>query len=103
ALAACHSTPTRGIALRCCAREGSGHAAAAPPRSVMNSRRFTGQGPVPVGRSDSIPQLSQELLRCGISMPAIAFGLKPEVLTRLDPLRSKARHDGGILPTMVPK
>jgi hypothetical protein len=29
-------------------------------------------------------------LRCGISIPAIAFGLKPEVLPRLDPLRSKA-------------
>jgi hypothetical protein len=26
--------------LRCCAREANGHAAAVPPRSVMNSRRF---------------------------------------------------------------
>ena len=32
--------PTTGIG--CCARAGSGHAAAAPPRSVMNSRRLMG-------------------------------------------------------------
>jgi hypothetical protein len=30
--------PTTGIA-GCCARAASGHAAAAPPSSVMNSRR----------------------------------------------------------------
>jgi hypothetical protein len=34
------STPMTGIAGCCCARAESGHAAAAPPRSVMNSRRF---------------------------------------------------------------
>jgi hypothetical protein len=32
--------PTIGIA-GCCARAASGHAAATPPTSVMNSRRFT--------------------------------------------------------------
>ena len=32
--------PITGIA-GCCARAASGHAAAAPPSSVMNSRRFT--------------------------------------------------------------
>jgi hypothetical protein len=32
--------PTTGVA-GCCARTARGHAAAAPPRSVMNSRRFT--------------------------------------------------------------
>jgi hypothetical protein len=31
--------PTTGI-VGCCARAASGHAAAAPPKSVMNSRRF---------------------------------------------------------------
>jgi hypothetical protein len=31
--------PITGIA-GCCARAASGHAAAAPPSSVMNSRRF---------------------------------------------------------------
>jgi hypothetical protein len=31
--------PTTGIA-GCCARAASGHAAAAPPSSVMNSRRL---------------------------------------------------------------
>ena len=30
----------RRIRSACCARAASGHAAAAPPRSVMNSRRF---------------------------------------------------------------
>ena len=34
-------TPTTDFAA-CCARAESGHAAAAPPRSVMNSRRFIG-------------------------------------------------------------
>jgi hypothetical protein len=34
------STPMRGIRSGCCARAASGHAAAAPPSSVMNSRRF---------------------------------------------------------------
>ena len=34
--------PITGIA-GCCARAASGHAAAAPPSSVMNSRRFTAQ------------------------------------------------------------
>jgi hypothetical protein len=32
--------PIRGAG--CCARAASGHAAAAPPNSVMNSRRFMG-------------------------------------------------------------
>ena len=33
------SSPITGIA-RCCARAAIGHTAAAPPSSVMNSRRF---------------------------------------------------------------
>ena len=37
------STPTTGILLEVsCARTASGHAAAAPPISVMNCRRFMG-------------------------------------------------------------
>src|SRR5262245_687806 len=47
---------TRGIA-GCCARAASGHAAAAPPRSVMNSRRFTGSTSRASDRKDSTPQL----------------------------------------------
>jgi len=35
------STPIRRMRSRCCARAASGHAAAAPPRSAMNVRRFT--------------------------------------------------------------
>jgi hypothetical protein len=33
------SSPIFGNFVDCCARAASGHAAAAPPRSVMNSRR----------------------------------------------------------------
>ena len=41
------SKPTIGIA-GCCARAVSGHAAAAPPSSVMNSRRLVpGMGSLP--------------------------------------------------------
>jgi uncharacterized protein YchJ len=32
--------PIVGTFAGCCARAASGHAAAAPPRRVMNSRRF---------------------------------------------------------------
>src|SRR5436309_10059969 len=41
--------PITGIA-GCCARAASGHVAAAPPRSVMNSRRFI-QSPRRRGRA----------------------------------------------------
>ena len=34
------STAIRRIRSACCARAASGHVAAVPPRSVMNSRRF---------------------------------------------------------------
>src|SRR5262245_43346635 len=34
------STPIRRICSGCCARTTSGHATAAPPKSVMNSRRL---------------------------------------------------------------
>src|SRR6266540_5270668 len=34
------STPIRRIRPPCCARAANGHATAAPPRMVMNSRRF---------------------------------------------------------------
>ena len=50
------TVPTRKIFLAgCYARAASGHAAAAPPMSVMNSRRF-------ISRSLSW-QLAQQLLR----------------------------------------
>jgi hypothetical protein len=35
------STPTLRLFVVCCARAASGHVAAAPPSSVMNSRRLT--------------------------------------------------------------
>ena len=37
------SIPTRRIRAGCCARAASGHAAAAPPSKVMNSRRRMGR------------------------------------------------------------
>ena len=43
----------------CCARAVSGHAAA-PPRSVMNSRRFTTRCLRASNRKDSTPHLRQE-------------------------------------------
>ena len=40
--------PTRGVLPDCCARAATGHVAAAPPSSPMNSRRFT-RSPRPRG------------------------------------------------------
>src|SRR6516165_5856802 len=37
------STPMRRVRSGCCARAARGHPAAAPPTSVMNSRRLTGR------------------------------------------------------------
>ena len=49
-----------------CARAASGHAAAAPPSSVMNSRRLTAQCPVlPTARIAQVGS-AEDLLRCGI-------------------------------------
>src|SRR5215467_3591193 len=47
--------PITGIAA-CCARAASGHAAAAPPTSVMNSRRFTASDSRASHRKDSTPR-----------------------------------------------
>src|SRR5215467_9585760 len=57
------STPTRRMRSPCCARAASGHVAAALPRSVMNSRRFTAQVP-PVLRTERIAHLSTAGDRC---------------------------------------
>src|SRR5262245_62822679 len=38
------STPSLRLFLGCCARAATGHTAAAPPSSVMNSRLFTRAG-----------------------------------------------------------
>jgi hypothetical protein len=62
--------PTTGIA-GCCARAASGHAAA-PPSSVMKSRRFTAQYSRASDGNDSTPQLRQETVRCGISLRAMS-------------------------------
>src|SRR5262249_32971216 len=58
--------PITGIA-GCCARAASGHATAAPPSSVIKSRRFTARCPPCFRQQDSTPQYGKRLLRCGIS------------------------------------
>ena len=45
------NTPTLRMPSRCCARAASGHAAAAPPSSVMNSRRVFIRSPRRLGRA----------------------------------------------------
>jgi hypothetical protein len=50
--AKCMSTPMRRIRSGCCARAASGHAAAAPPTSDMNSRRLIIGSPCRRGRSE---------------------------------------------------
>src|SRR5262245_51626673 len=60
--------PSTGIV--CCARAASGHAAAAPPRSVMNSRRFT-MAPV-LRPKDSTLRYDRRLLHCGISSESMS-------------------------------
>src|SRR5262245_37747466 len=45
--------PIIGSLPDCCARAASGHAAAAPPSSVMNSRRFTAEYLPCLDRKDS--------------------------------------------------
>src|SRR5262245_10084899 len=51
--------PTVGIFAACCACAANGHAAA-PPSSVMNSRRFTASASRASARNDSTPQLRHE-------------------------------------------
>ena len=63
--------PITGVAVSC-ARAASGHAAAAPPGSVTNSRRFTARCSSASDRKDST---GGGLLRCGISVrPMTASG-----------------------------
>jgi hypothetical protein len=40
----------------CCARAASGHAAAAPPSSIVNARRFNASASRPSVRKNSTPQ-----------------------------------------------
>jgi hypothetical protein len=61
------SQPITGIA-GCCARAASGHAAAAPPSSVIKSRRFTADASGVSDRNDSTLRYGSRLLRCGISV-----------------------------------
>jgi hypothetical protein len=72
--------PITGIA-GCCARAASGHTAAAPPSSDMNSRRFTAQC-LSCFSIERIAHLSygRRLLRCGIlMMPVSVAGQIPSL------------------------
>jgi hypothetical protein len=51
------SHPIRRIRSCCCARAGSGHVAAAPPRNDMNSRRLMGFFPEPRSQTVDKPSL----------------------------------------------
>src|SRR6516165_12200205 len=51
-------------------KDNSGHAAAAPPMSVMKSRRFTARYLLRSDRKDSTPRYGRRLLRCGILRPS---------------------------------
>src|SRR5262245_32179370 len=53
----------------CCARAASGHVAAAPPRRVMNSRRFTASGSPVLDRKIAY---GGGLLHRGIFDPALS-------------------------------
>jgi hypothetical protein len=61
-------TPIRRTRSPCCARAASGHAAAAPPSSVMNSRRFTVRSLPCFRPKDSTARYGRRLLLCGISI-----------------------------------
>jgi len=65
ALGCALSAPTRSIFVGCCARTASGHAAAMP-RSVMNSRRFT----------------SHPWLKIGSTLPTFLLGQRAVIVSR---------------------
>src|SRR5204862_957953 len=70
------STPIRRIRSRCCARTASGHAAAALPSKVTNSRRFIG----PTHANDrTLPHhvISSVLCVTAILTANVADGSKP--------------------------
>ena len=55
----------------CCARGATGHtAAAAPPMTVMNSRRLTASASRASDRKDNTPQLRQETAALRDFVPA---------------------------------
>src|SRR5215470_20262933 len=110
--------PITGIA--CCARAASGHAAA-PPSSVMKSRRFTARC-LPCFRVKGIARLV--LLHCGIFDPSmtalvihdpggrshtavhVRFAPKPDIIlgSLPPPTLGECRHRGSptrLLPTCL--
>jgi hypothetical protein len=97
------STPMRRMRSRCCARVGSGHAAAAPPSSVMTARRFT-RSPRRRGRaasrlinSDWFKEHATELL----ATTTLTETLKPLsglIASELEP--SEFLRDNALLRTM---
>src|SRR6266478_5868955 len=90
--------PTVG-SFACCADAASGHAAAAPPSSDINARRFTAQYLPCVLTTERIPHLSygRSLLRCGISsrsMTALGLGCVKTFWRGRTPASTNARIPG---------
>ena len=63
------STPIRRIRSGCCARAANGHAAAALPRRVMNSRRCM------------CPRVTQGMKASTFAKPNVRFGSKADIRT----------------------
>src|SRR6516165_9336943 len=88
---ALYRSPTTGIA-SCCPRATSGHAAAAPPRSVMKSRRRmpdTRASPLAVGPPHHQPTTN---------LMAGPLGSRCIRVLHFQPIRRAAGTVGGILP-----
>jgi hypothetical protein len=60
--------PMVGSFVGCCARAPTGHVTAAPPSSVMNSRRLMSDMGLPP--SCAIPVMIQQTTRCALARPA---------------------------------
>jgi uncharacterized protein YchJ len=76
----------------CCARAASGHAAAAPPSSVMNERRFTAQY-LPCFRTKTIAHLGTAGDCCAAEFQSgLSRTFAKCVDTRYDVLRTSSRQ-----------
>src|SRR5207253_3817985 len=94
-----NSAPTRRIRSPCCARAASGHATAAPPSSVMNSRRLMQNigvsnrlAPPSVGLPHAHPASRAEARSLGQTLIVLNRGAGGRFLTR--PLASEIAHQG---------
>src|SRR5262249_40291424 len=89
--------PTTGVAA-CCARAANGHPAAAPPTSVMKSRRFTG---CPSNRGFYPTMLTVHGAARQIWINDVRFGSKADIEARLVDVRFTPKADIGTKPRDV--